>query len=304
MGKIYLLYGEEKYDLEQKVEKIKKEFPNLEIGINLFFITEDNILELDKVSQGVSFFGEQKLIIIKNTKLKFNVENIIDYANNGNTYIIIEDSVDKRLVSYKMLAKTAEIIEFKNMDQAQMTSYIMQILKKYNINITKDVASYMVEVCLLDKTNIINELNKIVSYLDDDNKVVTKEVIDIVCSKTLNAKIFDMLDMIMLRKKVDGIKLLEELLLQKESIVKIYILLYKQIKQIYLIKLMKQMKKQNIAQELSIHPYVFQKLSKVSEMYSSAKLEKIIKEFDKYDEKTKNGEMDFENGLKKIICMI
>ena len=105
MGKIYLFYGEEKYDLEQRVEKIKKEFNNLEIGINLFYITDDNLQELDKVSQGVSFFGDEKLIIIKNTKLKFDVDNISNYSLNGNTYIIIEDTIDKRLSSYKNLLK-------------------------------------------------------------------------------------------------------------------------------------------------------------------------------------------------------
>lgn len=304
MGKIYLFYGEEKYDLEQRVEKIKKEFNNLEIGINLFYITDDNLQELDKVSQGVSFFGDEKLIIIKNTKLKFDVDNISNYSLNGNTYIIIEDTIDKRLSSYKTLLKKAEVVEFKNMDQPQMTSYIIQILKKYNIKISQDTASYMTEVCLLDKTNIINELKKIVSYLDGTSDVVTQEIVDKVCAKTLNAKIFDMLDKVMQKKKVEGIELLDELLLQKEAIVKIYIMVYKQIKQIYMIKILKQKKVQNIAQELSIHPYVFQKLSKVSDMYSIAELENVIREFDNYDEKTKLGEMDFEVGLKKIICMI
>ncbi len=304
MGKIYLFYGEEKYDLEQRVEKIKKEFNNLEIGINLFYITDDNLQELDKVSQGVSFFGDEKLIIIKNTKLKFDVDNISNYSLNGNTYIIIEDTIDKRLSSYKNLLKKAEVVEFKNMDQSQMTSYIIQILKKYNIKISQDTASYMTEVCLLDKTNIINELKKIVSYLDGTSDVVTQEIVDKVCAKTLNAKIFDMLDKVMQKKKVEGIELLDELLLQKEAIVKIYIMVYKQIKQIYMIKILKQKKVQNIAQELSIHPYVFQKLSKVSDMYSIAELENVIREFDNYDEKTKLGEMDFEVGLKKIICMI
>ena len=39
MSNIYLLYGEEKYDLNQRVEKIKREFQNLELGVNLFYIT-------------------------------------------------------------------------------------------------------------------------------------------------------------------------------------------------------------------------------------------------------------------------
>ena len=65
MGKIYLFYGEEKYDLEQAVLKIKKQFSNLENGINLFYINSDNINELENISSSLTFFGDEKLIIIK-----------------------------------------------------------------------------------------------------------------------------------------------------------------------------------------------------------------------------------------------
>ena len=76
MGKIYFFYGEEKYDIEQNVQKIKKEFGNLELGINLFYIDSENVQNLEQISSGVSFFGEEKLIIMKNTKLKFDVDFI------------------------------------------------------------------------------------------------------------------------------------------------------------------------------------------------------------------------------------
>ena len=56
MSNIYLLYGEEKYDLNARVEKIKKEFSNLEVGVNLFYINLDNVDELESVLQGVTFF--------------------------------------------------------------------------------------------------------------------------------------------------------------------------------------------------------------------------------------------------------
>ena len=62
MGKIYLFYGEEKYDLEQAVLKIKKQFNNLENGINLFYINSENIDELENISSSIKFFGDEKLI--------------------------------------------------------------------------------------------------------------------------------------------------------------------------------------------------------------------------------------------------
>lgn len=300
MANIYLFYGEEKYDLEQRVEKIKKEFDNLEIGLNLFYITKDNLDELSSCLQGVTFFGSSKLIIIKDTKLKFNIELLKD-LDEDIKIIIIEDSVDKRISEYKFLSKNAECVEFKYMDEKQMVQYIMQILKKYGIEISLDIAQYMQSVCGEDKSNIINELQKLVIYLDEE-KSVTKEIIDKVCSKTLSAKIFDVLSMIVNREREKAIVMLDELLKQKEPIIKIYVMLYKQVKQMYMIKYAKERNQSDIAKALGIHPFVYKNLSKSCDKYTLDELKQIIYEFDEYDKKTKIGELDFEIGLKKIIC--
>lgn len=300
MANVYLFYGEEKYDIELRIQKIKNEYTNLEVGLNLFYITSENISQLSNILEGVTFFGSEKLVIIKDTKLKFNVE----YLNNledGIMVIIIEDSVDKRTTEYKTLSKIAECIEYKHMDTKEMISYLMQILKKYNISISYDVAEYMQSICGEDKTNNINELQKIVAYLGSGS-TVTKDVIDKVCSKTLNAKIFDVLNKIVNRQKEDAIKSLDEILKQKEPIIKISIMLYKQIKQMYMIKYLKQKNVNDISTVLSIHPFVFKNLSKSCDGYKLDELKGIIYKFDEYDEKTKIGEMDFEIGLKKIIC--
>ena len=295
MSNIYLLYGEEKYDIEQKVEKIKKDYEHLEVGVNLFYITKENINELETISQGVTFFGESKLIIIKNTNLKFDVSYLND-IDPKTQVIIIEDSVDKRLTSYKQLSKIAECTEFKHMKDKEIVSYIIQLLKRYNKKIDYKVAEYMQSICGEEKANIINELQKIVIYLDDRDEV-NKEDIDKVCSKTLNAKIFDVLQKIIDKKHKEAIASLDDLLNQKEPIVKIYIMLYKQIKQMYMIKILKEKRETDIASKLKIHPFVYKNLSLTCDKYSIDELKNLLYEFDNYDEK-----MDFEIGLKKIIC--
>lgn len=300
MANLYLLYGEEKYDLEQMVEKLKKKMDRLEEGINFFYLTMDTIDQLTDVLQGVTFFGTEKLIIIKETKLKFEV-TLLESLEEDTLVIVIEDSVDKRTSEYKKMAKIAECMEFKHMDQKQMIDYIMQILKKYQVKISFEDATYLQSICGEEKSNVINELQKLVIYLEEE-KVVTRQIIDDVCSKTLNAKIFDVLSLIVNKQKQKAILQLNELLEQKEPIVKIYIMLYKQVKQMYMIRYLKQKGEQNIAQIMGIHPFVFKNLSKSSESYTLDKLKSIIYAFDVYDEKTKLGEMDFVIGLKKIIC--
>lgn len=301
MSKIYLLYGEEKYDLNRKIESIKKEFNGLEIGLNLFYINKDNIDELENISQGVTFFGTKKLVIIKNMNLKINLETLQN-ADDDITFIIIENNIDKRLSEYKRLSKVAEISEFKHLDSKQMTDYIYNIIKKYSLNISYDNASYIQNLCGEDKTNIINELKKIVIYLDSNDRNVTREIIDKVCARTLNAKIFDVLNLIVNKKREEATKSLNDLLEQKEPIIKIYIMLYKQIYQMYIIKYAKLNNIPDISKLFNIHPYTYKNLLTSSDKYSLSQLKQILTYFDEYDEKTKNGEMDFEIGLKKIIC--
>ncbi len=301
MSNIFLLYGEEKYDLNQKVEKIKKEFSNLEIGVNLFYVNLENIDELENITQGVTFFGSEKLIIIKDTKLKFNVD-LLKELDEDIKVIIIEDSIDKRTSEYKTLAKIAEVIEFKYLDEKQIVNYIIDILKKYGKKISYEDAVYMQNVCGEDKSNLINELQKLVIYTDD-TEIIDSNIIDKVCSKTLNAKIFDVLDYIISKKKKQAINELDNLLKQKESIIKIYIMLYKQYKQLFQIKLLKNKGEKDISGTLGIHPFVVKKLTYSVDKYSEDELKNIIYAFDEYDQKTKNGDMDFEIGLKKIICM-
>lgn len=302
MSNIYLLYGEEKYELNQKVEKIKKEFSNLQVGVNLFYINNDNIDELPSITQGVTFFGSEKLIIIKNTNLKFDT-NIIKDIDEDIKVIIIEESVDKRLSEYKNLAKFAECIEFKHLDAAQMTDFIISTLKRYNVKISYEDAQYMQNVCGEDKSNNINEMQKLVIYVGNGG-TVTKDIIDNICSKTLNAKIFDVLENIINKKKKIAIEQLNTLLQQKEPIVKIYIMLYKQYKQLYMIKLLKVKGEKNIATAIGLHPFVVKKLLASCDKYTEQELKNIIYAFDEYDQKTKNGDIDFEIGLKKIICML
>lgn len=300
---IYLLYGEEKYDLYKFVDKIKSGFEKLEVGVNLFNITKENINELDSISSTVTFFGGNKLIIIKDTNLKFDFKKIISNADKEDIYLVIEDTVDKRTVEYKELSKIAEVKEYKHLNEKEMANYIVSTLKMYKLNISYNDAEYMVNVCGEDKSNNINELKKLVAFLNVGD-TVTKDVIDKICVKTFNSKIFDMLDCAVSKDKIRAIDLLEELLMQKEPAIKISIMLYKQIKQMYMIKYLKQQNVKDVNSILGIHPFAFAKLNKASDRYTLDYLRKLIDKFDKYDEKTKIGEMDFEIGLKQIICIM
>lgn len=301
---IYLFFGEEAYDIQKAIEKIKKSFDILKDNINFFELNKENITTLYDICQNVTFLGDKKLVIIKDTNLKFDIDKMYNSMTDETIVCIIEQTIDKRTSEYKKLSKIANIQEFNHLNLEDMTKYIAGILSKYNLKIIKANAEYFVNVCGDDKQNDLNELQKLVIYSNSQTDVITKDMIDKVCSKTLNAKIFDMLDKAVNKNSYGAIKDLDDLLMQKEPIVKIYIMLYRQIIQMYMIKILKNKNSQNISQVLKIHPFVLRKLSYSCDKYTLDSLKNIIYLFDEYDEKTKQGDMDFVIGLKKIICQM
>jgi len=298
-----LFYGEENYDISRYIEKIKKCFNNLEVGVNLYILDKSNIEMLSDLCDLVSFFGSKKLIIVKDTGLKFNV-NMLDNINEDTTIIIEEKSIDKRTSEWKYLSKNATCIEFAKLNEKDAATYVIKTLGAYDIKVSQDVADYMIASCTSDKLLLINEFKKITSYLNK-GEILTKEHIDYICVKTLNAKVFDMLDLAVGKKKNEAISKLKELLEQKESAIGISIMLFKQIKQMYMIKLLEQDGVvSNIAETLGIHPFVYRKLSFNVKKYTIDELRNLILEFGEYDEKSKIGEMDMENGLIRIIALM
>lgn len=302
---IYLLYGTETYDIENYVEKMKKCFLNLEAGVNFFVLDKTSIDSLADICDSVSFFGLEKLVVIKNTGLKFN-KDILENINNPELVIIIvEENVDKRTAEYKYLAKKAICVEFNKLNEKDAVFFVKRMLNAYKINVSDDIAQYLVSVCTVDKQILINEFRKIVAYLEQ-GATLTQETVDKICSKTLDAKIFDLMDCIIGKKKKEAISMLEDMLAQGTYIGIITSMMFKQIKQIYGIKLMEKKSKEeginiDIAKELGIHPFVFSKLKASSSMYTLEHLEKLMLDFDDYDENSKTGKVDIVLGLKTLI---
>ena len=93
---IYLYYGEEKYELYKQVERIKKSFEKLEIGVNFYNITKENITELEPLYQAVNFFGGNKLVILKDTNLKFDVSKLISDADKEELIALLKNQDKKQ----------------------------------------------------------------------------------------------------------------------------------------------------------------------------------------------------------------
>lgn len=305
---VYLIYGTETYDVQRYVEKMKKSIPNLQNGVNFFTLDKTNIDSLKDTMDSVSFFGLRKFILVKDINLKFNKAVLEDITNPELLLVFVEESVDKRTAEYKYLAKNAKVVECNKLNEKDAVMFVIRTLSSYKIKVTEDTAKYLISVCTQDKQILINEFRKIVAYLGEDS-ILTKEVIDKICSKTLDAKIFDLMDFVLAKKKTEALNMLDDLIASKTYIGQITSMMFKQIKQMYEIKLMEEkIRKEginvNIATTLGIHPFVYSKLNGFAKSYTKTELENILLDFDEYDTGMKQGKIDAIIGLKQIILKI
>lgn len=305
---VYLIYGTETYDVQRYVEKMKKSIPNLQNGVNFFTLDKTNIDSLKDTMDSVSFFGLRKFILVKDINLKFNKAVLEDITNPELLLVFVEESVDKRTAEYKYLAKNAKVVECNKLNEKDAVMFVIRMLSSYKIKVAEDTAKYLISVCTQDKQILINEFRKIVAYLGEDS-ILTKEVIDKICSKTLDAKIFDLMDFVLAKKKTEALNMLDDLIASKTYIGQITSMMFKQIKQMYEIKLMEEkIRKEginvNIATTLGIHPFVYSKLNGFAKSYTKIELENILLDFDEYDTGMKQGKIDAIIGLKQIILKI
>ena len=128
LSSIYLLYGQERYLLDNVVKKIKKSFGNLVDGLNYIKIDNSAIDNIISEIQTPAFGFERKLIIIKNTDL------------------LKKQSKKKNQLIIDKIEKISEYIE-NNKDE------ILRVLKKRRSNENKRIVINSIEELINDLKN-------------------------------------------------------------------------------------------------------------------------------------------------------
>lgn len=228
---IYLFYGEETYLLETRVKKIKKDFGELIQGINYIQIDDTNVEELISDLETPAFGFSKKLIIAKNTGLfkkekkeatktktkpldeekknkKKNVlseeklplpEKIAKYIqenakdiNETVELVFVEEEADKNTL-YQIIEKVGEVKEFTPLKLPELVANLKKIAAAYHVNVDDSTARYLVECCGTSMQELINEIRKLIEYKGSEGNI-TKEDVDKLCIKQIQAVIFDLTD--------------------------------------------------------------------------------------------------------------
>lgn len=319
---IYLLYGKERFLLEQQLKKIKKAFGELIKGINYIIIDETNIGELIANIETPAFGYEKKLIIAKNTgifkresktrtggaskelkdKINDYLKENIDVIEQGTVIVFIEEEAEKNSI-YNTIEKIGIVCNFEEQKPFQIIKRLKVICNAYKVNVDENTLQYLIESCGTNMQDLINETRKLIEYAGE-NGTIKKQDIDKLCIKKIESIIFDLTDNLGQKNIQKAMEVLYNLIASKEPMQKILITLYNHFKKLYFVKIAIEYNK-DIATSLNLKPnqlFLVNKYKMQSKGFKTSELKVILQELRDLDYKYKIGLIDLNIGLESILA--
>jgi len=312
---VYVLYGTIDYLIKKQVDAIIKENHIEQVSISKYNLTNDLLKDIINDSESISLFNEKKAIIVENAYIftgstnKKNPEQdttlLEKYLENSNPntiliFIVNNEKLDERKKITKLIKKNGNVKEFNNVDIIQT---VKSLWGEYQIK--EDVIRFFIERVGDNISILSNEIEKIKLYKNED-KVITKEDIQNLTSKSLEVNNFKLIDAIISKKKALAIELYEERLKLNEEPIAIIIALANQIRIMYQVKELYLIghTEHDIASTLNIHPYRVKLASQNARKYDSNTLLNHLEELANLDIAIKTGQVDKELSLELFILGI
>lgn len=289
MEKLYLIEGENEVLINKEIDKIIGKNANLDIiKFNLEEVSIDRVIEtLDTYDM----FARQKVVIAYNPSIftnvveDFNINSFLKYLQNpsDNILIMVINKINNRL---KVVKDTIKYFKYIKINELNNNSLIKENLGIYKMDLV--TINYLISRVGSNTNELINELNKLKAYKLDD-KVITKDDIDLICKKNFENTIFDLIDAIIKKDKNKVIDLYNYFLSNGTEVFQILVLLANQIRLIYNVKVLSKLSDAEIANILGVKEYPVKLARSKGISYQKKELLDILYNLGKIDEDIKSG---------------
>ena len=306
----YLLYGLENFFIEKEIKNIINNGKFDDISISRYDLENDLLSNIIDDANTISLFDSNKLIIVDNafifsrtTKKVDNIELLEEYLQNSNkdtTIIFIDrleniDSIKKIVKSIKTNGVIKEFNPLKNINTT-----VKEMFNDYKIDTS--TLDYFINRVGSNLEIISSEIDKLKLY-KLDNKIITKEDINDICTENINIDIFKFVDDIINKNKKDAIKTYRELLKINEEPIKIIAILSSKFRLMYqactLTK--KGLTEDKISEILGVHKYPVHLAIIAGYKYNQELILKYLNDLADLDIGIKTGVKDKDLALELFI---
>lgn len=315
----FVIYGEDKLLMEQRLNTLKKKYHIREEDMNLvvYWCQETPMSTIIEDALTPPFLSEYKMIVLKNPTFLTtqrqkevsdeDIAKFMDYLKMDNPttiFVIYHDqrNFDERKKVVKQLRKQAHFYEIEKMDEHQLYKTTHKAFKSRGCDIDEDALRLFLSRMPNNLLEISQEVNKLCLYTHH----ITVETIDLLVTKQVEENVFELSQAILKKETAKSFQIYKDLIMNKEEPIKLIVLIGNAMRLLYQVKLLdrKGYNDREIAQMLSINPYRLKYIRRDSQNFDLKELLQHIDELSQLDVAIKTGKVDKYKGLELFLMRI
>lgn len=202
---VYVLFGDDGYLLNRYEDLIIEKTCGRDNDFDLQKFEREVDLQsvYDSVNQ-FSFTGARRCVVLADynfeTAADSDLERLLALLSDScetSTLILRFDGIEfdiKHSPKAKKILAACEkgggaVVELNHRTSAELSKMLQNGAKKRGKTLDRSSADYMIQCCGLDINTLVSELDKVCRFVSGDT--VTKDDIDLVCTKTVEASVYE-----------------------------------------------------------------------------------------------------------------
>jgi DNA polymerase-3 subunit delta len=310
---ILFLYGPDTYRSSQKLNEIVEYYKKIhKSGLNLKYFEGENLDYRDfrDELQQSSMFREKKLVVLKNIFSNANFKQKFlesgDLLKNAKDIILIYESkpISEKDSLFKFLIKNSKFQEFRLLEGIRLKIWIKREFEKYGVKIEESAIERLIFLVGNDLWRMSEEIKKLVAF--KKGKEIKERDVEVLISPKLELDVFKTIDAISLRNKKLAFKFLHSHLKRGEKPAVLFSIIKYQFRNLIQVKdlIEKREKIPQIKSKLDLHPFVLEKILRISQKFKIEELRKIYQRIFNFDLAIKTGKIEPDLALDLFLAQL
>ena len=308
---VYLLYGEEPYLMRYYANLFTERLLADDMMNSASF--EGKEFDVDEVMDAADtlpFLSDQRLVYVRDSGLlttgrKDDTEALAKYLPTipeSTILIFVETAIDKRNRLFKQISTQGRAVECKIPDDSELVRWVTNIFKKKGKEIHPQTARVLLSTVPKGMDAVYAEVDKLGDFVGD-RVTITPEDIQTVCTKSLEARIFDLVGAVCSGQTEKALVQYHNMLVMKEQPLMMLAMMARQFRLILQCKACteKRMMQSEIAATLGLRDFIVRECLKQGQNFTANRLIEALADCQDTDNRIKTGLMDGELGVELLI---
>lgn len=222
---VYLICGDDSYLKQQALNRIIAATVSPDDDMNLVkYNFGVSLQEVYDELNGFPVMADKKCVVLGEFDIEksaqFEFDNLIEIVSDpvdtsvfvlyfGNDEIDLKKSKRVKALTSAVTKAGGDVVCLNHKSADELARLLCASAKKQGFVLSPKNATYITEICSTDIEFLTNELKKLCAYTKEGE--ITKEIIDSVCVKSVEASIYDLSNKIIFGDTAGVMKLLDEL---------------------------------------------------------------------------------------------